>query len=63
MVDALTAVGAAAAVAATACNPPNISIPNPPDILALIEEALSALGIAIPHLPSVPQPPAFCPLD
>lgn len=61
---ALTVIGTTVAVADTLCNPPSLTFPQPPtDILALIVQLLESLGIGIPHLPSIPHPPAFCALD
>lgn len=49
---------------ASLCNPPSLSLPQPPsDILAVIVAALAALGVQIPKLPTIPIPPGFCPLD
>lgn len=45
------------------CNPPPLSLPNPPDILSAIIQALGVLGIHIPPMPSIPLPAPFCPLD
>lgn len=45
------------------CNPPSLSLPSPPDLLAILEEALKALGIQIPPLPSIPLPSPPCALD
>jgi hypothetical protein len=45
------------------CQLPSLTLPNPPDLLGAIVAALQALGISIPPLPTIPAPPAFCPLD
>lgn len=47
----------------SACDFPDLSAPDFPDILAAIEAALAALGITIPDPPSIPLPAPFCPLD